>query len=580
MKTAAIALVIVILAPLAAAGHLSNEQVLARLDEAAAAEARWILAASECSTGASGVAGHYTRAATAYVRLLRTKDHQAFELLTHSESATVACYGVAGVSELAPQRLTDLLPHLITRREEVRYYGTISFTTCPAGELLRSIDRMEAPPDKRMIGDAWRTFLGHLETTGATGLDRSLIHYFQKLLDELTLAPAPAALAYALALADPAEGLAEGPDEWIGRLRAVATGDIQTSARLALQALAAGETPLLKTDLIGQVWARDLSTPDAVFDLRVSAEFWDRVAQGTNRPRFDEPAEWYDCPWHSLTQRDWDWLSALDDPSVSESVKRLKANPIAGWQVDAEIPQDADARRHAVLCLLAAGARDNGLQSQRARYQLLKALDDDPAAVSLNLPFNNMAGVGELMVKVLGADAILSLAGKAAGSDDRSTFIAGMNFLGCLLEHDPPATTRVTKLDHFPALLERLLKECESINAPDLWTLRLLAFEFLDTAWTRARDAEIEQTMERWMVELANHLVNTPRAMPPTLDGQTLLDWVDRHSSRAGAILWGIYNGDDFFRPDGEYVVPPESELSPTPAIILRRMREAAALIE
>jgi hypothetical protein len=586
MKTAAIVLLIALLAPLAAAERLSNEQILSRLDEAAAAEARWILAAKVYSTGASGFAGEMTRGGTAYQVLLRANDHRIFELLTHSESDTAACYGVAGVAKLAPERLHELLPHLILRRETVLYYGSVGGPTCAAEELLRLIGQTKAPVDKSAIKAAWRALLEHLETSEAQLGDGFVVRDIQKLLGSLAIEPAPTSLAYALALADPVDGSAEGWEARADRLRVVAAGDNATSARLALQALADSISPDLETDLIEQVWARDLTLPDAAFDLRVSAEFWDRVVSGANRDPLDDSARWYNCPWHSLTERDWNWLAAIDDPQISESVARLRANPIAGWRIDLDLPQDPDARRHAVLCLLAAVAKDEGLQARRARQQLLKVLDDAPAAVSLDLVFEGGASVGRMLVKLLGTEAILSRAAKAAGSDDRATFLAGVNLIGCVLEHDEKAEGAVAALENLAPMLRRLLKECESAPTQELWPLRLTTMAVLEAARAVLKEELGDEfraaTRQRWLLELARKLVDSPRQMPPqvNLDLLTYLIYEESDISRAGALIYRVYEGDDWFVPDYDYEEPPESEHNPTPAIILRRMRDAASRLD
>lgn len=582
MKTAAAVFLIALLAPLAAAERLSNEQILSRLDEAAAAEARWILAANEYSTGASGFAGEMTRGGTAYQVLLRANDHRIFEVLTHSESDTAACYGVAGVAKLAPERLHDLLPHLILRRETVLYYGSVGGPTCAAEELLRLIGQTKAPVDKSAIKAAWRALLEHLETSEAQLRDGFVVRDIQKLLGSLAIEPAPTSLVYALAMADPVDG----GEAVVDRLRTVAAGDNARSARLALQALADSTSPDLETDLIEQVWARDLTLPDAAFDLRVSAEFWDRVVSGANRDPLDDSARWYDCPWHSLTERDWAWLAAIDDPQVRDSVARLKANPIAGWRMDVELPQNPDARRHAVLCLLATVAKDEGLQARRARQQLLKVLDDDPAAAPLDRVFDGVAPVGRMLVKLLGAEAILSRAAKAAGSDDRATFLAGVNLIGCVLEHDEKAEDAVAALEDLVPMLRRLLKECESAPASELWPLRLTAMAVLEAAGTTVKEELGDElravTRQRWLNELARRLADSPRQMPPQLDADllTYLIYEDSDVSRAGALIYRVYEGDDWFVPDYDYEEPPESEKVATPAIILRRMRDAAARLE
>jgi len=100
-------------------GLLSNDEIIGTLEPALASEVRFLqqhLGSRQAFTF-SGSSGCFPRDRKAFGRLLSNSDVELFLRLARARDPVVAAYGVEGVRVLARQRLPELLPMLLLRRE-------------------------------------------------------------------------------------------------------------------------------------------------------------------------------------------------------------------------------------------------------------------------------------------------------------------------------------------------------------------------------------------------------------------------------------------------------------------------------
>lgn len=577
----ATALLLVLLAPSCLAQGLSNAEVLAAMDDASAAEARWILDSNFFAIGGIGIDGHETRPGIAFERLLRTKDARVFETLIDSRNGAAVCYGIAGLAELDPARLPALLPRLILRREAVAAAsGCISSETTAIYEFAKQVERHVIEVDQSIVEAAWKHLMQHFSACAATLGDGSAVDCIRTLLGRLPESGSPAfAYAQALAAGDECENslrklAAEQPDDLAGRL--------------ALQRLAAARRPWTKTKVLECVWARDLASPDAVLDLRITAEFWDRVADGRITPGDDGLSGFYVCPWQQLGDDDWKWLAACDDQQVSKVAARLQANRIVSWHISQDRPKDYEQYRQWFLCLLAA-ANGDSVSASRAGFQLKAELTTADTRLPLTEHWSNGRTIAEEIVERLSstspkaANALVGSALIAACSDDWEQHLNGVQLLDELLDREPEVAGDVAASSLFPDLAKRVWKECEEAPETDRWPLRLLTLRMLDATWTAVRNdfPDKDASFQRWMRELAKRLVGNPRAMAPQLAVYQLLDLIMDTEGRASDMVGAILSGSDEFLPDDEQPDKrPEGEREPTPEMIYKRMQDALAKLD
>jgi len=584
MRVIAALLLLACLPALSAATRLSDADVLGRLDEAAASEARWILRARLFATGAVGIGGGATRAGIAYQRLLRGGEVSVFETLALSSNDVAVCFAIEGIAELAPVRLPALLADVILRRDAVEEAsGCIGGTTCAFSELASAILRHGGVKERLVFEAAWLSFLEVLGVSEAQCTDPWVVRSTRELLGSVPMSnPEPAALAYVLAFVQESE---EGPQPLLRKLARGVDGG--ASARLALQWLASGKEPRVQSDLLEQVWAGELNDAEVVLDLQITAEYWDRVARGLLPPSRDFLfADRYDCPWHGLTETDWAWLVAHEDVRVREAGERLRANPIAGWRIDAPLPTETDARAHAVLCLLRAATTQGGAQQQRAEAALKRLLKRDASLLPLGLIWDSSETLEEVLAEAFGEGWLRTIAIEAAASAERPVHSAGIRLLAATLNHkNARALMRgdLSDTEVFETLLARLWTACEETSSPDCWEVRLLTLRIVDGLWmdksvhAEKRDA----ARDRWLAEFGRLIVNNPRQMPPQFDWFAMEDQASLSDARAAQLVESILDGRDHFMPDDELPTDtPEEERAPTAALIYKWMKEAVAKLE
>lgn len=580
MRVCAVIALLLCLTPLAANERLTDEQILAKLDEATASEARWILRADFFATGAIGIDGHDTRGCIAYQRLLRTRDPGVFALLSRSNNDAAVCFGIEGVAELAPQTLSDLLAHVIGCVDVVPTgSGSIYGETGAASRLLHLITEHGAPEDKRAIVDACKVFLAGLETQPARITDHWIAGGFKELLGaECITGPTSAYLQV-------------NHEDWNEGLRRLAKTDKEASGRLALQRLAADERVVTKSDTVERVWLETLEGDDDILDLQIHAEYWDRVVSGLNRVgSLSIGKAIYNCPWHGTN---WEWLEKHENQSVRSAAARLKNNPIAGWKGGADIPEDPTARRHAKLCTLYTASTEENYAARAAYFHLFAMLLDKEQEFPLVHHWDRGQSSYRFLAELLGKrelpGRILSKPMFLALSGDWNPFIAAVRLVAELLDNEAITPNDLAEEKGFVPMLERLSKFAKEPDERG-WESRLLLQAIFEQTADILGNVLKEQpaNWRRWMSELGKSLVNNPRVQPPKVDPDRLLDriiyssdwFTEVDDERGGQLVRNIFEGGDDFLLDDEQPNRKPEECDPTPAVIYKRMQEAAARLD
>lgn len=567
MRTILILLALVFAAPLCAQ-RLNDKELLAKLDDASASEARWILTARVFATEGVGIAYEELRPGLAYKRLLKEGDADTFELLTRSDNDVAACFGIAGLQKLAPKRLATLLRKLILRRTPVTTRGgCFGGTTCVAAKTLETF--AETPIGAAVLVSAWQRLLNELPTAGASRADPEIAATLKKLLkDKFDFRNAPGVEPYINAL------LADDERSLPAIRTLVAKNADSIAGRLALQYLSGGERPTVETDLKKQIWRRELDDGDSAVDMLIHAEYWDRQAANLSRafkqgtPATLEPV----CLWQSLTERDWDWLEAQFDPRVSEAAARLRANPIASWRVDQDWPRDP--RQLAIWTLCCA---NEASKSERAKIRFLKGLKENFCALPDRWTWPYAYSIEEGLVKLFEIDDILPLALTALKSSEAPVRLRGARLLLVLSGGWGDAAKEVAAKEGMEKVILSLRQQCDHAATQADWEMRSLSVEvayeldFYADSWLELAS----ESMEMWVTQLAREMVEQPRKMPFSV---TNMLWdVD---GRASDLLRHIYEGNTEFLPHDELTDRPDDEGGPTATTIRKRMLAALAKLD
>lgn len=577
MKLAA-ALLLVLLAPSCLAQGLSHAEVLAAMDDASAAEARWILDSNFLATGAVGIEGRMPRAAYAFERLVREGKAENFELLTKSANDVAVAYGIEGLEQLAPEKLPELLPQLVLRRRTFEEgSGCIGGENCVAHMLLSAIEDMDR--NRTVIGLAWKNYLAGLPDAGGSAADPAIVRNFKALLGDLPHAePAPACWPYILAMFE---------SDLRATLRKTLADDPSgVAGRLALACLAGFESSRDATRLFTQIWRRQPLREDAALDIQVHAAFWARrladikarIAAGKTLS-MDEA-----CPWQALTQKDWEWLCAQADPGAAEAARQLHANPITCWRLDTDAPTDPDARRIWLLLAARECAKEASPNAERARVLLLDLLQADANALYSPALIDDVPLEASL-ADVFTHEQLLPVAVEALKSKEYPVTLAGAHIVAAFCEHERDWEDTLGESESTRIAVERLGTLCKSDSDDRVWDLRLSYITIATglSGYPVGGRGLADIQRQDWARKLATRMVNDPRAMPvpirPVSDlGDTALH--ELAEDRTAELLGGIYSGGSDFLPVHEVPHRAKEEQLPTASMIYKRMQDALAKLD
>ncbi|MCB9893069.1 MAG: hypothetical protein H6839_01310 [Planctomycetes bacterium] len=580
MKWTAFLLLLVFATPYCPAQVLDNAALLAKFDDATAAEARWILDSSFFATGAIGVAGDMPRAAYAFERLVRQRDVHNFELLTDSSNDVAVAYGIEGIQQLKPAILPGLLEKLVLRRGQ---FGTgsggITSSSSICEVLFNAIEELER--DRNLIGKAWLAFVNNVAQAGGSPLDRWIVRRFKAMLPELPpIKPEPAWWPYIQALlADDTEAV----------LRTLLAGNPEsTSARLALDNLSNRRQPKVQTDVFADIWRRRRLSSESELDMLIHAAHWDRRASllkaDITAGRWVHIDEDLACGWTSLTTPDWEWLKKLKEPRARDAAERLRSNAIAGWRLDDGPPEDALDKQVWALFALREAGRAASPNARRAKLLLMDALEATPERMPVCRAFIDRKTAEDRLLEVYTTDQLVALSYRALGSSYPPTRLFGAQLVCALAIADPGDMTGFSSYKLRDSILERLWRACAEVRDCTTWDLRILALrieqKLAKNPYTRGR--RTDETATAWASELAREMASNPRAMPVT----TKLDAFETDGlyyyaeGRAADLLDDIYNGGSEFLPVDERPTRPKDAAAPTAAEIYKRMQEASAKLE
>lgn len=139
---------------------LTDEQILNQLDDASAAQVRWLLDTNSFVTSAIGIAGEETLPGLTYQRLVDAKETKAFELLVQAERPVQRAYGIAGLSATKPELLTTFIESIvIDTRSIYTQSGCCGYYTSPAGMLFNCLERDDFKFEPKEIQAAWQAYL-------------------------------------------------------------------------------------------------------------------------------------------------------------------------------------------------------------------------------------------------------------------------------------------------------------------------------------------------------------------------------------------------------------------------------------
>lgn len=572
------ALLLALLAPWVAAQGLSHSEVLAAMDDASAAEARWILASGFLATGAVGVDGHMPRAAYAFERLVREGKSENFELLTKSANDVAVAYGIKGLEQLAPEKLPELLPQLVLRRRMFEEgSGCIGGENCVAHMLLSAIEDMDR--NRTVIGSAWKSYLAGLPDAGGSAADPAIVRKFKAMLGDVPRAkPAPACWPYILAMFE---------SELRPALRKTFADDPSgVAGRLALACLAGLESSRDATRLFTQIWRRQPLMDDATIDIQVHAAFWGRRLAETTASIAAGKALSMDeaCPWQTLTQKDWEWLCAQADPGAAEAAKQLRANPITGWRLDTDAPSDPDARRIWLLLAARECAKEDSPNAKRAQVLLLDLLEADANALYSPSLIDEVP-LEVYLAEVFTHEQLLPVAAVALKSKAYPVMLAGAHIVAAFCERESDWEDTLGHSKTGRVAVERLETRCNDDSDDRVWDLRLSYIAITSTlAGFRigARGVAIARK-DDWARKLVQKLAGNPRAMPlpvrlaSGLDDVAFSEFAD---DRTAELLDGIYSGGAEFLPVHEVPHRSKEEQLPTASMIYQRMQAALAKLD
>ena len=577
MKLCALVLLLTALAPLSAAG-LTDAEVLAKLDDASASEARWILNTDLFATGAIGFDGRMPRAAYAFERLVRQGNATVFETLTDSNNDAAAAFGIEGLQQLDPKRLPALLEKMVLRRAPFdAASGCISSRDCLASMLIDAIEEMQR--DRTVTGKAWLALARDIASSGGSPFDEHIACTLKKWITELpAITPEPRGWRYVQALL--------APDTEVQLRKILQEEPESVSAGLALDNLSDRQAPKVVSDVFVSIWRRRALTNEGQVDLRIHAAYWDRKAarlvSGMAADRWVTLCE--ETEWSALTTQDWEWLASSTDKYVKAAAARLRAILLTGWRLDTPLPQDALQQKIWMLLAVRACMHEGSLNSRRARLLVLDTLN--AAVVKAPVP---RAKIGDKTVEHCLAElfetlTLLDIAESALAMRDVSSNLFGAQLLCVLAVAINQTMAKIDERHAAQDAIKKLWGACEAGQDDRVWDLRVLTLCIVDAVTNELeyRESEARVRANEWGLELARVMTSNARRMPVAtpqhdFDAHGLQSYV---GERLAGLLGGIYTGDNEFLPDDEIPKRPDAPKSPDAAEIFRRMQEAVAKLE
>ncbi len=347
-----------------AAQHLTNEQILSQLDDAAASEARWILNSWGFTEGGYGIACETTRATAAFKRLVAGKSTKAFELLAQSEHAPAVIHGLHGLSKLkaaTKERLLRILPAAIMHTAYVdTTEGCISNSEIPASMILELLEGYDLKDEEilkvvflkllgRVIIDPWQGYWGG---------------WFKEKLGAWPECPSPK-LEQAREFTEILS--IEDNDERHKRVRELCS----VTDKPILRQLCLEFSMVDEVALIDGVWSREL-TDSMILDVLILSIKCEKAPKLATKRFIDddlfEDMSPFTC-FHQLTAGDWEWLLKHDSKQVAGAARILQSNIVSGWRIDAKPGNKTDSQLWFQFCLhYAAGG------NKRARHAVIREL--------------------------------------------------------------------------------------------------------------------------------------------------------------------------------------------------------------
>ena len=323
---------------------LSNEQLMEGLEDGVASETRFLMqhwgARQEftfCSMGSS------PRDRKAFGRLLCTGNVDYFIELAHAKDPVVAAYGVEGVRILRRERLPELLPMLLERREGFNVTWADLGSSHRMPELAaQALNQLGADTPRSQIARYLEIWLNRIRRTSIEAADVQVAEEFSRIcgwpgLQTLDLSmDARELLPILLPLCGvPHPNFEKDKMKYIWHykpgtvLRRVALQHwgIWPSGATFQNAEAHKQyegtiTAIKKRRLTDNPLqdSRDVTTLECLATWAAYPEPGDESALGTS-------LEFVLAPWRELSQADWDYLAHHRNPLVSGSVAVLLAHP-------------------------------------------------------------------------------------------------------------------------------------------------------------------------------------------------------------------------------------------------------------
>ena len=587
MKLVLCIVLLVFTAPLCATNRLSDTEILAQLDEATASEARWILAEDSFVTGVVGFVPTWTRAATAYHRLLKVGDVHLFELLTRSDNSVVVAYGIQGVAQLAPKRIARLLTELAPRREPLRQQsGCIVSSTSPIELALYQLKLQNVRILDTELQAAWNAWLSSIKASGLHGekfaLQRFLVLGGDKLLSETLKAPEPAC-----SVAKFLNALMQ-KDELGATLELVmALESSPLSRQLALEYLVeltvANENHIyfFETDAARQS-AKRIEEPE--------------IASLITLKRWELEQRWFlegDYRWHTLAQGVFashgqsrpfgsypsrnkvkKLLDGDNDATKAEAQKALDSSLF-------EVTWDAPAADDLLARFVWLGAHFDWNDRNGRRKEVLKEVLDILERDGMDTAWTPNGPRPEALVRrVLDcslpehADIILACAVSLSGHtklDDRYLSYLLMEGIGT----DPARRLAAKGTKDLLPVFEVMIVDAEATPGyREVCANVLKAFRSLDPEF----HGSYLKTRALWAKELVVSVASNPKTLPPPAPRE-----LRSHDERIATLLDAVYEGKEHFTrdlPDDAVEHEPTDKDAETLETIFKRMQDALAKLD
>lgn len=545
---------------------LSAEEILASVSDATASELRFVLRAGSFADGGVGFDGATPRAATAFQRLVRTKDAATLELLCRCDDDVSAMYGLKGLAEVDPAKLAPLLPKFARRRERV-----YEASGCCGGDTSLAAEAMElARRDtvsaiyKQACVTAW---LEALHEQGARLSDHSCAWACVHMMN----APFADRGSRFAAVCRYAEAQTKNDEELLQRVAQSQSEQV--------------DFRLLCTDFLAWKNARDDWTPAGVDRMAaewatvqsltsteewliiVSARAWQLWAPiNTSMKEAGRPDD-FRSAWQDLTLEQWRPLTEHKNVLVREAAKFLKRHPVTGLTFIKDPPTGDNARR---LWLRTKLARAKSAADFRPILAHLAAHADD-------YPFGRLRrGEFRYYVDESCADAPLECAPELAAwalalANSPKLALRLISFKLLRLWEGHELGREVIRHPAYNQLLKFLKQDVDQADAAFRWEARDTAVYLLYASQRLTGDNE--RLALQWANELARELVTKPRQM---LVCKALSE---RLSGRAPVLLRAIAEGACFFIPDNEWSAASQLETF-SPEELLTRMKTALAKLD